>query len=631
MKAHLEISIGEHYQYHGSDYQIMDIKGDRIQLRSLKFSKQIVFQTYERLVHAWQTGGLLKTQEAPFAPRMNLIVDALSPSQQSIMDKRLRFLLPVLERWGGHLPRQAVLDLIADIAAQTGEPSPSYGTIYLWKIAYLTMGENKLALVPKTRRATLHRLFRQSEEVQQLIKDNIEQLYLTRTPCSKTELIEAIGSAIEASNESRSPYHQLPAPSCSTLYRIITELDRYETDLYQQGFTEAIKRQKWSKKCLRPAGRFDLVEGDTHFFDVQTCDKYGQLVDRVVLTALIEVRTRMIVGWDLSYNPPCAEKTIRALKHSLLSENPYGGLARRYRVDNGCEFVAARLKNILQDLGSDVTYCEPKTPDQKPHIESFFKTWTTSIVHCLRGTTFSSPTPYESEKNAIYTLDDVKGYFQNWLDNVYHPGFHSELGMSPLEAWNEDQAIPHGFDPKKYSEDDLNRHLLCVAYVTPNNGRLRFNGLAWTGPAVSYLATKRPGKRKSLRLLYDLSELGHAWVCDPQQPHQVYAVMAVEPSYQTGLTMHLHELIKARLKIRKQSMSYSVARETRVQILRGIAKANSKGQRKRRCIAEEYGDFKSIPNSPAYSAAFKNDDMAEYHFHPGTPSDYQIVVADHGK
>jgi len=629
MNKPLKINIGEHYQYCGSDYQIMDIRGDCVQLRSLTFSNQIVFQTYERLVHAWQTGGLLKTQEAPFTPRMNLIADALSPRQQAIMTKRLGFLLPVLEQWGGRLPRQAVLDLMAGIAAQTGEAAPSYGAVYLWKKAYLAMGENKLALVPKPRRAALHRVFSLPEEVQELIQINVDQLYFTRTPCSKTELTDAIICAISASNESRSPYHQLPIPSRSTLYRIITELDQYETDLHQQGYRLAIKRQKWSKKCPQPLERFDLVEGDTHELDVETCDQKGHLIGRLFLTALIEVRSRMIVGWDLSYNPPCAEKTLRALKHSLLSENLYGGLARRYRVDNGGEFVNARLKSTLQDLGSDVTYCEPGNPDQKPHIESFFKTWTTSIVHCMRGTTFSGPNPYDSEKNAIYTLKDVKKCFQNWLESVYHSSFHSGLGMSPREAWDEDQANSHGFALKKYSEDDLNRHLLCVTYITPNGGRLRFKGLAWTGPAVSYLATKCPGKRKSLRVLYDLCELGHAWVCDPQQTGHLYEVKAADLLYQTGLTMHLHQLIKTRLKIRKQSMNYCAAREARVQILREIANANTKGQRKRRQIAEEYGDFKSIPASPTYIALTKDERAAEYHFHPDTPSNYEIVVANH--
>ncbi|AKV10085.1 integrase [Pseudomonas fluorescens NCIMB 11764] len=627
----LELNVGEHYQYCGSDYQVVAAQGNRYQLRSLKFSKQIVIQSYERLVSAWRNGTLVKTQEAPFAPRVDLIVDALNARQQNIMAKRLAYVLPVLERWGGRLPRQPVLTLLSEIAEQRGEARPSYGALYLWIRAYLSMGENKLALVPRTRSSPTRRVFRQPEVVQELIQLNLAQLFFKLTPCKKTDLISAIQCSINACNEKRPPHDQLACPSTSTLYRIITELDRYETDRHQLGYRRAIRRQKWSKKCRRPLELFNLVEGDTHELDVETVDKDGHLIGRLYLTALIEVRTRVITGWDISYNPPSTEKTMRALKHSLLSSNPYGGLARRYRLDNGSEFANARLKSVLQDLGGDVTYCEPGNPDQKPHIESFFKTWTTSIAHCMPGTTFSGPNPYDSEANATLTQEDVMKNFEDWIVTAYHPGFQDGLGKSPQEAWDEDQANTLAFEQKRYNEEDLNRHLLCVAYVKPNNGRLRFKGLAWTGPAVSYLATQHSGKPRSLRLLYDISELGKAWVCDPSSSSELFEVMAVDPDYQKGLTMHLHEMIKARLRARKQSPSYSAAREARVQILRELASAKTKTQRKIRKRAEERGDFNARPSLPAPSVALEDDSNRRYQFHPDTPSDYSSVVTKHDR
>lgn len=581
-------------------------------------------------MQAWLNGTLVKTQEAPFAPRVDLIVDALSERQQTVMAKRLRYVLPVMERWGGHLPRQPVLILLSEIAEHIGERRPSYGALYLWKKAYLNMGENKLALVPRTRSSPTRRFFRQPEAVQELIELNVAQLFFRLTPCKKTDLITAIQCSVDACNEKRSVQEQLARPSPSTLYRIIRELGRYETDRHQLGYRRAIKKQKWSRQCLRPLELFWLVEGDTHDLDVETVDQNGQLIGRPYLTVLLEVRTRMIVGWDISYNPPSTEKTMRAVKHSLMSDNPYAGLARRYRLDNGSEFANARLKSVLQDLGSDVTYCEPGNPDQKPHVESFFKTWTTSIAHCMDGTTFSGPTPYDSEANATLTLDDVKRNFQVWIDTVYHPGFHNGLAKSPKEAWEEDQSQGLAFEPKKYSEEDLDRHLLCVAYIVPNNGRLRFRGLAWTGPAVSYLATQRSGKPKPLRLLYDICELGKAWVCAPDASSKLYEVMAVDSDYQKGLTMHLHEMIKARLRTRKQSSSsYRLAREARVQILRELASASTKTQWKHRKRAEERGDFDMTPRSNRTSLDVDEGSHPQYQLHPDTPAGYTSVETKH--
>lgn len=36
MSDHLSIQIGERYRYHGKEFQIIDVRGDRIQLRSLE-------------------------------------------------------------------------------------------------------------------------------------------------------------------------------------------------------------------------------------------------------------------------------------------------------------------------------------------------------------------------------------------------------------------------------------------------------------------------------------------------------------------------------------------------------------------------------------------------------------------
>lgn len=633
MNETLQIVVGEHYRYHGTDYQVMDIDGERIQLRSLRASTSPLFQTFERLVRAHQSGEFRKIQEAPFTPDATIITAALSSAHKAKAERKECFLLTIRDECGGRLPRERVEQLAKEIAAQRGEPkAPSYGAICLWNKDYLASGENILSLVPKTRRSTLHRLHHQPEEVQELIKLTIDQLYFTRTPCNKTEVIDAIECAIRTSNQSRSPIHQLPVPSSSTLYRIIVELDRYETDLHQLGYHAAIKKQKWSRKCHQPYRRFELVEGDTHLLDIETCDKYGHPIGRAFLTVLLEVRTRMIVGWDISYNPPSLEKTIRALKYSLRSENPYGGLASSYRFDNGADYTAERLRTILSGLGASITFCEPGNPDQKPHIESFFKSWTTSIVHTMRGTTFSKPNRYDSEGNAIYTLEDLKERFEDWRDTFYHTNFHSGIGMAPKELWEQDKTDRHEFALKKYSEEDLNRHFLSVAYITPNNGRLRHRGLAWTGPAVSFLAGRRPGKKTSLRLLYDVSELGHAWVCDPEQPGHVYPVDAVDPNYQIGLTMHLHELVKARLGNKKKSINYRTAREARVRILHEIASANTKRRRKIREIADEHGDFKAQPTQnsaqPACDPSVNPEDIEQFHIHPDTPASYQVVVAN---
>lgn len=634
MSDHLSIQIGERYRYHGKEFQIIDVRGDRIQLRSLESNRVIIYHSFEQLVLAHQRNDFQKLQEAPFSLNATCILAALTPAHKIKLDKRLCYVKAILEKFGGRLPRLGVGELAGTIALELGdEKTPAYSTLYNWTKAYLLSGENSLALAPKTRSADLHRFYRQSAEVQTVIKNDISLLYFTETPCTKTELIDAIDQSLRAHNEGSNAEHQLAIPSTSTLYRIITELDTYETDLHQIGRRDAIKNQRWSRKNPRPSRRFELVEGDTKVLNVQTCDEQGKLIGRPQLTGLIEVRTRMLVGWDISYNPPCAEKTLRALKTSLIRSNPYGGLAAYYRVDNGSEFIASRIKNTLADMGAHITFCGPGEPDKKPFIESFFHTVDTSFFNCLRGATFSKPTHYDSERNAIYTLSEVKDFFSQWLDSTYHRKCHSGLGMSPVEAWALDDKEQQGFALKKYDEAEILRHFLCVAYITPNNGRLRFKGLAWTGPAVSYLAAKKP--KKKLRVLYDESELGHAWVCDPEHPSEIYEVMGVAPEYQDGLTMHMHNLVKAALGREMKEDNYRAALDERVELLRKIALRNNKSVRKGYEISQERGDFKKIPTTAlvattnAPPALPSPVDTGQYHFHRYTPECYETREVNH--
>ncbi|WP_231988881.1 hypothetical protein [Pseudomonas yamanorum] len=126
-----------------------------------------------------------------------------------------------------------------------------------------------------------------------------------------------------------------------------------------------------------------------------------------------------------------------------------------------------------------------------------------------------------------------------------------------------------------------------------------------------------------------MSELGHAWVFDPEQPGHVYQIDAVDPDYQIGLTMHLHDRIKARLGSTQKSINYRTAREARVRILHEIANANTKRRRKIREIAEEHGDFKALPALGAQQIGHIEagaEAIAHFHLHPETPASYEVVV-----
>ncbi len=251
-------------------------------------------------------------------------------------------------------------------------------------------------------------------------------------------------------------------------------------------------------------------------------------------------------------------------------------------MDNGSEFAAKRMEYVMDIIGSSVVWCPPGEPNQKPFIERWFETFNKGLVHKIQGTTFSNTRQrgdYKSDKKAIYTLDELITKFEKWL-NIYHTKFHSSIRMSPEEYWNlhEKDQLP----PKKYSEEDIHRLFLSRTTSRVHSGRVRHNNLYWTGPSIPYLSTLA-GKESELILYYDHSELGHAWVCHPNYPDDIHQVEAVDPEYQVGLTMDMHNFLKKKLRDQEKNFDSRTAKRKMTELLYELAL--TKGKRSRRLTA----------------------------------------------
>lgn len=54
-------------------------------------------------------------------------------------------------------------------------------------------------------------------------------------------------------------------------------------------------------------------------------------------------------------------------------DNPDGGVPQNYIVDGAAEYAPKNIQGMIMMLGSEIHYCEPAPPNQKPYIESFFR------------------------------------------------------------------------------------------------------------------------------------------------------------------------------------------------------------------------------------------------------------------
>jgi putative transposase len=621
--GNFEFKIGEHYRYRGQRFQIVDLQGECVQLRAIEGRKIVLRQTQDILLRAMKRGDLVKDQEAPIEKDPQKILSGLPKPYADAFYRHSYYVRALMERLHGRMPEQRAQALISALAKEINDISPpSLSTARSWVRDFCKAGFSYLALIPGRKQRAKHRLELQPREIQEIIKLQVKELFLKSEPACKTEVIDAIVLELEAFNEGRPKHDRLKIPSTSTLNRILRELDAYETACAQHGSKYAQKKQGWTRKRPRTGRLFELVEADTQQMHVMVVNDRGEVIGRPYLTVFLEVYTRMPYAWTIGFNPPSLDTTLQALKWSLSSDNVYGGVALRYVFDSGPEFVADNLRRIIALLGGEVCYCEPATGNQKPHVEAFFGVWSKEIAHAMFGTTFSNVVArgdYDSEKNARLTIEEVRDFFGRWVNDVYREREHSSLDTSPRLAW--EAAYSAMFAPRRYSPSELRQHFLSAFKASPQQGRLRYMSLFWTGPAVSYLANRQP-KVDKLQVYFDPSDLGLAWACHPSYPDDLLELQAVDPDYQEGLTLHLHQLTLKRLKTQREAFHPSKARRARVALLRDLAKVKTPAQRRQHQRAAEKGSLPKSRKKMAITKANKPNTQQNFPYHGDTPDDY---------
>ncbi len=577
MRTPPDFQVGQQYYLRGHHYQIVAIEEGEAQLRSIQGPPMIVYQTVNALQSAAGRGHLRKTQEAPITCSPDKIVAGLTLHQTAKFKVSMAYVTILLNSFSGVLSHEG-FDALKDAVDEKIGPHrhPGYSTVCTWRRAFLEQG-GFIALIPSRRLHCKH-LSHQPEEIRELIRDNVKEFFWIDNPWEIINLSKAIQLAIKDRNRGRSALNQYRIPSLSTLRRIIKELDAYKTELAQNGKWAARRKNRFGGKLHEPERLFEVVQLDTQRMHVILVDGENRVVGRPYLTVFFEVTTRHVVGWHVSFNPPSSDTTLRVFIESIRSDNPYGGVAESYLADNGAENIGESHRDRLELLLTRTSYCQPLIPDEKAPNERLFETLSKGFVHYLSGTTRSNVAKrgdYDSEAHAVYTLDELREMFAEWLD-IYHREWHTALDMSPNEAWAE--RIEHDLPPRRYSVDDLKRLFWRQVMVTPSSGRVTTEKLTWYGGAISELSGRYPHSKK-LILYFDTCDVSKAWLCHPHFPKDLQPLEALDPDYQTDLTLSFHTEIQDRLMKNKRSGVYESVEEAKIQLLIKISRQNKAKER----------------------------------------------------
>jgi hypothetical protein len=183
----------------------------------------------------------------------------------------------------------------------------------------------------------------------------------------------------------------------------------------------------------------DYWVADNHTLTSSPCRDGSESIHRLSLTAFIDARSGVVVGWNLTDNP-CSASTILALRHAIIRF----GIPKNIYVDNGMEFLthdvggrghrARKSQSLIEDpppifrrLGIEMTNAIVRNAKAKP-IERTFGSLKNTISRVFE--TFTGGNILEKPESLKYTLKKgaipldgrLREVVAEMLDGIYNVG-----------------------------------------------------------------------------------------------------------------------------------------------------------------------------------------------------------------
>ena len=168
---------------------------------------------------------------------------------------------------------------------------------------------------------------------------------------------------------------------------------------------------------------------------------------------MIDVYTKMILGFYISFNPPSYLTVMECLKHAIRPKTYVRGKYSNIRndwkvygipevlvVDNAREFHGHNLKDACHQLGIVLQFSPRGKPWIRTTVERSFRTIATQLHHQMPGTTFSDiieRADYEPGKIAIITPDVLDEITHKWIVDIYQVSGHRGIRDVPVLRWEK--------------------------------------------------------------------------------------------------------------------------------------------------------------------------------------------------
>lgn len=553
------LQVGAKFAMYASPYEVVHVDDTRLRISPLK-GGGTTYLPFEKLAELGRGGHITSIYVPPSAT--SGMRCALTDEQIQFLERRKKYVLGVEKACSSPRSKKAIAPIIKRIAKDIGDlDPPSASSVADWVRKWIEGGRDDKALFPaaKPSRAPLTQ---QKKALQEIVSDSIEQVWLrSETRASIGDVRADIKARVDKYNEENGK--SLEPPHYETVRRTIRALDKYKEAVARQGKQYAARIHRSAARGCIAIEALDIVEVDGQLVDImlarRALDGTLEVIGRAYLTVLLDVYTRCVLGFHVSLQPFSGGTLMRAVQQAIVPDGDRPrGVPSTLVVDNGGDYQDEGFMAAMSRLGTTIEPCAPRTPMAKPHVERFFKTLNTGLIHKLKGTTFSNPGhrgDYDSEGQATYTIDELRQLIQEWIDDDYHCSWHSGVRAAPIDAWKKAKdAQP--IDTRTALDAQILVRTPLLRTVT--KGRVTAHGLQWYSPALQEWELRQSHRRTKphVEVRLDEMDLSIAYVAVPDDPLRHIEAESCHPGYTQGLSLREHRKVSAdaRMSFRRNAL-----------------------------------------------------------------------------
>jgi putative transposase len=343
---------------------------------------------------------------------------------------------------------------------------------------------------------------RLADEIEAEIPKAIDHYYGARGR-DYNDAYGVLHDAIKALNKKRPKEQQLKYPKPEVLRRRIDKAATFDNLARKTSRSEAWRKLHGHREHISATRPLELAIIDTTPLDVHVLDSRRLLpLGRPYLTACIDVYSRMLLGWFITFEPPSLYSVMATLKrvnrHKGYVRKLYPEIKRPWDawgcpteilLDRDWAHQSPSFQHSMAELGTEVHYAPADTPQYKAIGERWFRTVNQGLIHKLAGAVrynvyVMRQVGLNPAKDALITFEDLNELLHEF-NEVYSYRPHDGIGAVPALVWKEGLAVQR----RRWIKDvgALDHILGRVDTATISGNGIKFKNMRWHDESVTSL------------------------------------------------------------------------------------------------------------------------------------------------